>query len=368
MDNQPRRRRRASQSGILTVLTAGLCSCPALAQGEFGAFRQGRADPYGNARPWYPERRTVGNFANEVQRQALRGHQLEGRRQNRRGVSALFRLSEDPFANPDGRRFRPAPRFGEPSPMTRKIFAQYGGFGRRSRSTQDQDLWSIFGRRHALIEATSRTAPVERALAARSFPAGLPAFAKAVPYAPLQADGTTVSQTPTLGERLRGGVARSYVRIRSDGWESFREGRYRQAARAFESAVLLQPRDLESRIGELFSYVSVGAMRTSVTLLRQLARREANPFGHELNLHDRYGYPVEAREARIRCQLFSQTGDDVTEAAALYAFVLWYMGEHEEAMAAATNLARKRDGTVYTDWVRQMEAAAADRQPGAGEP
>ena len=154
-----------------------LCAGPALAQNQPGGFRPMRVDTHGNARPWYPERRIVGSFANEVQLQASRGNQLQGRRLNQRGAGVEYELSPDLFAGFEMRRSRPAPHFGESSPATRKIYGQYGGFGRRSRSVQDGEVATVFARRYALIEATSRNAPVQRALLERSssavtFPGG----------------------------------------------------------------------------------------------------------------------------------------------------------------------------------------------------
>src|ERR1043166_7522591 len=50
-------------------------------------------------------------------------------------------------------------------------------------------------------------------------------------------------------------------RARAEAWQHFQAGDYRAAIRAFESAALLDDNDVESRIGEVFSYVALGSFR-----------------------------------------------------------------------------------------------------------
>ena len=345
--------------GLCAAILAGLWLAvePAYSQNETGVWRPVRTDAYGNAMSWHPERRSVGSFSSEVQLQAVRGSQLAGRGRNRRGAGTYFSL-------PGHRRTagrlnllsRP-PQFRAESPAARTGFRYYGGFGPRPGAPQTADPAVIFSRRYLLVEATARNAPVRRAYLDRGPFAAVPMSVDDVPATPGGESEPASSGATTLDDHLRRRVGDAHLRTRSNGWTWFTEGKYRQAARAFESAAALEPADFESRIGELISYVSAGAMRTSMVLLDQLCRRDPNPFAHQLRIGEYYEDPVEARQVIIRSQLFARSGSRGAGASALNAFVLWYVGEWEEAQSAAAHLARDHGDSPYAHWPTLMEAA-----------
>jgi thioredoxin-like negative regulator of GroEL len=175
--------------------------------------------------------------------------------------------------------------------------------------------------------------------------------------------GTPVSEaaapTSTLEHRLRSSADLAHQRVRAEAWEWFREGEFRRAARGFETAVSLEPADAESRIGELFSYVSVGAMRTALVVLRELKRHDDDPFLHDLNLTDAYGDPAQAQRLRLGLPLRAMVHSANPDARALYVLVLWYLGEHEEAIIGAAKLVREFPAGAYADWPTKMRAARA---------
>ena len=215
-----------------------------------------------------------------------------------------------------------------------------------------------------LVEATARNAPVQRFFLKHDRLAWLSSSISTVPFVVSDESEAGPATATPLVDQLQRGVESAYRRARNNGWEWFRDGRYRQAARAFESAAALEPADFEARIGGLFSYVSIGAMRTSMVLLDQLCRRDPNPLGHDLNMREFYEDPMIARQVDIRTRLLARASGGVAEATALHAFVLWYLGEREEARAVAANLARDHAESPYVHWARLMEAA--ERSGGDG--
>ncbi|UCC32361.1 MAG: hypothetical protein JSU86_08770, partial [Phycisphaerales bacterium] len=252
------------------------------------------------------------------------------------------------------------------SPWHRGAFNRYGGFERRGGRGGAAGLYTALGRRQALIAATSLNAPVHRALLRTGPSAGLPPTVGQVPFAPDE-DGDAAAPAVMLGQRLHAAPDVAHKRIRADAWAWFREAEYRRAARAFETAVMLQPLDAESRIGELFCHLSLGATRTAVAVLGELTRRERNPFLYDLSLADAYGDASEARRVRVQAQLRASVAGDNADHRALQALVLWYLGERDEAVAAASSLVRDIPGTAYADWPVMMRAARSAPAPEPGQ-
>jgi hypothetical protein len=102
--------------------------------------------------------------------------------------------------------------------------------------------------------------------------------------------------------------------------------------------------------------------------LQQLARRDPNPFVHEVNVADRYGGREEVTAVRLRIQLLAQAGNEEPSVQALHMFALWYLGDRAEALLAAGGSSRALSGTVYADWPAQMSAVDAELKAGNGEP
>lgn len=363
----------ARYAWALIFISVGLMFSKASAQNAVTPYSPAsRTDAYGNAEPGDRERRAVGWFQNEAQRSAYRGFQWAGRRANRRGGVIPFALAGDRLWRAPVRGYGqypsyPAGSFEAIPTSMRRAFHRYGGFGQRPGERQADDIATVLERRRALIQATSMNAPVRRAMWELGSTGGLPPATlsdlQALPGPPEpSAAGSTLDQA------LRLGVSRSYARCRADGWTWFAEGHYRRAARAFEAVRLMEPADFESRIGELFCFLSLGAMRTSSSLLEQLARRDPNPFAHDLNVTERYGQTEGARQVRLRAQLWAQGAGDAAGREALHLLVLWYLGERDEAEACAARFARDFAGSIYADWpVKIVEAnaavEAADEEP-----
>jgi thioredoxin-like negative regulator of GroEL len=168
---------------------------------------------------------------------------------------------------------------------------------------------------------------------------------------------TEEAPTIALDHGLREGIAKAHRRAQAAGWAWFREGQYRRAARAFESATALEPKNMEDRIGELFCHVSMGATRTAIAILGELNRRHADLFRHSLPLARAYGDAAEAQQVRIRLRLQVNAAGNVPDLEALYALVLWFLGEREEAHLAVVNIVRVYPHTAYAEWPSRMRAA-----------
>jgi len=215
----------------------------------------------------------------------------------------------------------------------------------------------MFERRYALVAATSLNAPVYRSLLKPSAGFGLASTLARMPPTRTSETDSVLAPPSSLDQRLQAGVALVQARQRAEGWAWFHEGEFRRAARAFESVTLLEPQNTESRIGELFCHVSLRAISTAVAVLRALDRRNENPFLDELDLVEAYPEAARARELGVESRLWGHGDVGNPDLRALHVLILWYLGERDEAVLAATSLVRDFPGTTYADWPAKMRAA-----------
>ncbi|MGD2108976.1 MAG: hypothetical protein PVI86_06245 [Phycisphaerae bacterium] len=234
--------------------------------------------------------------------------------------------------------------------------ARFGGFDRRYETPQAIGFGALIERRYALMAATAGNAPVYRTMLKPTAGLGvIPARESEGTVAP-PAFSTTSGLT--IDQRLRKTTALEHERSRSEAWAWFKEGAYRRSARAFEAAGRLEPLDVESRIGELFSHLSLGAVGVAVVLERSLAADNVNPFNLDLDLTSKYADPGDARQLGVESQLWREGGAERgADLIALHALVLWYIGEKDGARATASSAAREFAETDYEDWVTLMDAA-----------
>jgi len=345
--------------GLLGLSVSALFAAPVAVRAQSPDSPTSVFDAYGNARGFNLDRRSVGNFQNDVQQQALRGFQDQGRRERQRG-------GINPFILPgDVQLFRPPPATKSlnelfPGALTaataRKSYALYGGFEPRSQpSEQGGEAMTALLRRRMLIEATTVNAPIHRSLSRN---ASVYALRLAIEQTPFDANQTVDDRKPprTIEEGLRHGVEEAYERTRTDAWGWFREGEYRRAARAFETAAMLNRADGAAVIGEIVSHWSLSpeTPRTAAVVLGQLMRRGGNPFAYDVNLADAYPDRRTAQTMSIQARLQAAPEEVSVHLAALDALVLWYLGERNEALLVAEKIARRTDGSDYADWLAKM--------------
>lgn len=311
-------------------------------------------DGYGNARPIYQDRRSAGVFQNDLQRRVLRSYQEGGRRQNRRGGFQPFILPNDRYFRNRAQRasgYRAPVQFGRMTQWQQRAFDRFGGATTSESGGGTSSISSLVDRQSALLAATTGTGPLHRAL--RDGEAAAPRL-KA-----LQGE-LTLSHRPRAGsteperkleEWLRAGADSAYERLNADAWQSFRDGHYRRAARAFETLVVMHPDDLASRIGEIFSYVSLGMNKTAGASLTLLLRHDSSPWLAEIDLSDAYGDARELQRIRASVRVMA-AGAAVPDPSAI--IMLWYLGETDEALRLAESLARQRQEAPYADWPVEM--------------
>lgn len=343
----------------LPALLAGV----AFAQVAPDAGMETPVDAYGNARPLYRERRDIGLFQNEVQREALRGYQDLARRENRRGGEFPFALAGD--FSPRFRNLAPIdPLHGGVLPFTtRKAYERYGGFGQRAGRATEGDLGTILGRRQAILTATSGTAPVQRSLWQYGVGAVLADPRRDFPPSAPAGEGTP-AVAATLTEKLNQTSREMARELRAYARKQFQGGDFRLAAQSFESAYTVTPSDFDSRVREIFCHLALGSMRTARVLLQALLRRDSNPFDQQVDLAAEIGNLGVAREIRVRTSMVAQVNES-TDAAALHAFTLWYLGDREESTLVAEDISGSDPGSDYAGWPEKMRAAKA-RDTGAG--
>ena len=340
---------------LVAILGVGAAWTPSYGQTDQLPNAQTRTDTYGNARGIYTPRRAVGNFANDTQRSQLRGFQSEGRR-------ALYRGGDIPFALPSDRirsnlTGRPLTRRKSSAEywQTKQAFSQYGILGIRRPIRASTDPASLLGRRTALLRATAGMAPVEQALILRG--STLPRAGSALPEPPTFSAGDPSLSPVTLGDALQLRLTDRAVSLQARGWAYFEDGEYRRAVRAFESAAMLAPEDVEPHIAEIFCFLSLGAFRTAAVSLEQLARHSDMLFTDSIDVAAHYSEQVELLRIRIQCRSFSQGSQSVARGAAMYPFFLWYVSDREEALAEAAVVAREHPNTVFGQWSALMASA-----------
>ena len=312
-------------------------------------------DVYGNARPSLPARRHAAAMLTPLQQEAFRGYQTRGRRVDRRGGFSGFALPSDrlPFGRIRGLRGFASPAFGgRPGFGRSPSFSQYGGFSRRGRTNDKPEVATTLRRRRELIGATGLNAPVHRALERgegtgllRSTVGGTP-FMRPIPAA----DSSDSSVSATLDEMLRSSAAREYDRIQLRAWRWLHDGAYRSAARAFETASLMEPSSVPPRIGVLFAHLGLRADATTKAIVSELSRRATSPFLTGLNLSDAFADASVVRRLRITAQTVAVSDNVSRQNLALQTLVFWYLGEPDEAMGVARRLVARPDGSAFAAW------------------
>ena len=325
-------------------------------------------DAYGNARPPYRDRRRLDAFQNETQRLFYRGYQDLGRRVDRRGGGSSFSLLGDPrgtgrfgLGSIAASPFTISPRPGSGS----SAFRPLGNFGARLNPTRPVNLDTVLQRRRDLVLSRALTAPIQRALLRSGLGLSLRSAVARTPTTGLPQPADTGSEQ-RIDRWLRAGVGVAHDRLYNDAWAWFRAGRYRRAARAFEAATLLGEDDVRSRVGELFSHLSLGASRTALAVLKELNRRRENPFVADLNVMDNYPNPKDGERIRDQVALPTAVGAADVDRVAMYVMVLWYLGDRDGALSAALPLARDSRHRSYAAWPALIREARAEREGDGG--
>lgn len=330
------------------------------------------ADAYGNRGPLDLSRRELGVYQNDYQQRVLTGYLNAGRRINRRGGAVPFSLPSDAIrqrTNSAGglALFRSAPpRATRPSA---RALSLYGGFGDRSSLARPGTAATALRRRAALIAATALNAPIRRAGRTSGMRLGFgsrltPFSERGLPSFPTPAEDEPEAAVD-LTEHLRDFGQAVGDRARAEAWRLFRDGDYRQAARAFARTASLQPFDAEPRVGELFCYAAVGALRTSMAVMEQWQRRDENLFLHRIDMKEAFADPRIPFDLRVELRLVASGEDVDADLKALYVVVLWYLSDFDEAIRVARELAGAAPTAPYADWPAKMERA---RRLLGGEP
>ncbi len=333
-----------------------------------------RLDPYGNAQAVSPLRRSLDLYQNDAQRAAAQLYQDAGRRLQQRGGFIPFSLPAD--------RFRRDQRSRDTTPLVPfevdrsrgfsvserlRAFRVYGGFSDRSSGRYGSEVQRAFARRYDLVMATANAAPVFRANMRHASVAGM---LTTIDTTPFDDRGLDLEGGPgaELGVALARNVQQSHQSIVREAWGRFKDGEYRRAERAFESAEILEPGDMVSRIGQFFSLVGLGATRTARSVLYEINRRDPNPFLYPLNVADILGDRRRAALLRAQMQMPSDAPRENPDLAAMHAFVLWYLGERQEGLSVAQAIADESPGSPYDAWVSKMTASIAADDGAANQP
>lgn len=332
-------------------------------------------DAYHNVRPHYAERRTVGSYQNETQRAALRGFQMQNRRENRRGGLSPFSLLGDRLAeirSGAGSISALLSGGGAFSPARAGAFSRFRRTERDSVALPLGTVEAAVARRRLLIAGSSRNEPIYRAL---QRPSGRGAGAlrtiATTPFVPANRETPEPSGAETnLHDFLRTKADLDRSRLRREAWERFRTGEYLRAAQTFDTATSLDPSDNTSRTGEMLCHVIVRANHTALAVFQELVRHDGDLFGHALggtessDVASLFGDPRRALALRTDAQVHSGPSQTNPDARAMYLLVLWYLGETSEAQRGAVAFAREDPKSPYAGWPAEMQRVLDLRRSG----
>jgi len=341
--------RRAVRPAWL-VCAVCVVTSPAGAQQSSGSIS--RVDAYGNARPIFNARRSVGNFASESQRQLARGFQLQGRREYQRGGEVPFAIAADRAVRGFSQASSFRPSLPAPYAATQRAFTLYGLDGNRPRYDVPPNLDILFSRRTDMLRATASTGPIRKSLAVHGPP----------PLTPPDDDATRMTarlpqvKSASLTESLQSRLGAASARLAEEAWSHFEEGRYRRALGAFESLVVIDADDMEARIARVFCLASVGSLRAAATSLDYLAGEASDLFKEPLDVSGHYA-DDRLRGLRVQWRLYSQANQVVARSAALHAFLLWFSGDRRTALSEATAVASDFPNSPYAAWPDMMRNA-----------
>lgn len=245
----------------------------------------------------------------------------------------------------------PAPGFWE----------AYGGFRDHWAARNPQSLADMLRRRSSILAATSLNAPVKRASMTLGFATAPPlrsrgALGRSALLSESEIGEKREASTVPLSSQMQQRVAVMHGRARREAWAYFRNVEYVRAARLFDSATTLIPRDAESQIGEVFCYASNGSYHSAFVSMEALARRDLNPFLHRVDIASRYQDKGEADLVQTQVGAFAQSSEEL-RATALNAFVLWYLGKRDAAITQARLL--RGGGSDFKMWASLMREAKA---------
>jgi tetratricopeptide (TPR) repeat protein len=357
-------------------LFASLTLPATYAQVRFDASeRANLVDPYGNVQP-------VGRsfmrdiYYNNVQYGIYAGYHTGRPFMLRQAVPGFTRVN--PYAGPNfldqlaARDFLPLTR--RTSEMPSEVYAPleasaayYALFGPYRGTTTEQSTDEILRRKSSMLSVLGVAGPLRVAQERskdRPTPRGIIERTPVTRSQPMPEDEPSVS----LGQQMTSRFQVMHRRAMEEAWSLFEERKYRQAARSFQAALSLKPRDVESRIGEIFSALETASFKSAMATLQQLMRHTSNPFAHQVDMPRRYGSARAVQAMRTRMQRFVQEAEGTSDPLALYALAMWYLGMKEQAKGAAEKLKQLGPDSAYYQWGKLMEDAEAAAVTAEKEP
>ena len=364
--------------GSALALTACLWSMPAMGQQTDPLWSNPNPastyDISGTTAPYRPERRLFDPFFSvfqtERQQHILSAYQTFNRRLNQRGLltDRATTYGLDPVPIGFAASGAPEPfQLSTVMSLGRRSHLGAGGLlGLVGESNRRAAFGAIPAGRSALLLSTSLNAPLYRAFAAT---------AGVVPTTDVSSRNRMLHTAGASAEdgaqsdrmvipTLQNAVTANHRSVHNDAWAWFAERDYLRAVRAFDAAVLLDRNDHDARIGRVCCLVRLGRYRTASIALARLLRREPNPFARELDVRRRIDDEETVTTIRRRCADHAQRHPDAVESAALDAFILWFLGDPDEAIRTARAAAAMPGGAEYAPWPAWMNAARAKRASG----
>lgn len=189
-----------------------------------------------------------------------------------------------------------------------------------------------------LVRSGAYTMPVTRGLALVGGVTSLRPHESALSFEllpPGDTLGIVFLQSEVQAER----IASSHRNNLLEGWEWLRMGKYLRSRGAFANAETCDRGDPAPRLGQTVVNLVLANYTTAGRLLLQSLRRDGSAaFGVQVELPDLLGDRDRWRQLNVAVEYRVLQFPDHGETKALWAYVLWYGGDREEAMRVANQI------------------------------
>jgi hypothetical protein len=153
-----------------------------------------------------------------------------------------------------------------------------------------------------------------------------------------------------LAERL----AAERHRAITEGWELFNRGDYGQAVRRFQTAEVADREDPAAAVGIICSAMANESSALANVVFARLLDRGRGVFGLEVNLRTKHVNPDYITAMVSQVGRAARQNPENIQMAAMSAFLLWFSGDHDEALRVADQIYAEHRTSPFAALAAQM--------------
>ncbi|MFH0982434.1 MAG: hypothetical protein V2A79_12980, partial [Planctomycetota bacterium] len=148
----------------------------------------------------------------------------------------------------------------------------------------------------------------------------------------------------------------------AEGWERFHDGQYREAVECFAAAEVANPADPQAAIGTVFAAVADRSGALADSVLERLLARGTGVFAMELDVRTKLADPELITQRVANVSRMARQNLDAVSLQAMSAFLLWFTGQHDEALRVADRIHEKDRTSAYAPLAAQMRGESPPPQ------